>query len=355
VGLRAHGIRFGAHHIYMPLLLKPAPRALSLLLWGLKHGGLGQKGISELPTLAASGRTSIPLDPEIAKPLYRAVGYRVCGSRALRVDILERLADLIRPALSWRPGMPGEKPAGAADGRGFTVTVAMTSLVGCAGEDFSAILRALGYRMERRPAPPPEVKPEIAASATLAPDAVAAATAESPQEIPEINATAAADPLPQPESAAAVQPEPTSETMAAAPSEAAQPPTEAAAAAAPSAEPAMIEVWRAGRPREERKPPRRRERERRIPQASALPAAADVAPASEPPAQEATRDEPHRHKPRKRDHPQRDRRPGRAPRPDRDQHPPRERNRERPIDPNSPFAALLELKARLEAAQKNES
>jgi len=29
--------------------------------------------------------------------------------------------------------MPGEKPAGTADGRGFTVTVAMTSLVGCAG------------------------------------------------------------------------------------------------------------------------------------------------------------------------------------------------------------------------------
>ena len=137
-GLRAHGIRFGAYHIYMPLLLKPAPRALSLLLWGLKHGGLGQKGISELPALAASGRTSIPIDPEIGKPLYRAIGYRVCGSRALRVDILERLADLIRPALSWRPGMPGEKPAGTADGRGFTVTVAMTSLAGCAGEDFSA-------------------------------------------------------------------------------------------------------------------------------------------------------------------------------------------------------------------------
>jgi len=53
------------------------------LLWGLKHGGLGQKGISELPALAASGRTSIPIDPEIAKPHYRAVGYRVCGSRAL--------------------------------------------------------------------------------------------------------------------------------------------------------------------------------------------------------------------------------------------------------------------------------
>jgi len=352
-GLRAHGIRFGAHHIYMPLLLKPAPRALSLLLWGLKHGGLGQKGISELPALAASGRTSMPLDPEIAKPLYRAVGYRVCGSRALRVDILERLADLIRPALSWRPGMPGEKPAGTADGRGFTVTVAMTSLVGCAGEDFAHILRALGYRMERRAAPPPDVKPEIATGAAPAPDETAAVTAA--EAAPAIPITA--DPLTETAgAAAAIQPEPAVETLAEAPSEAALQPTEAAPAAAASAEPAMIEVWRPGRPQGERRPPRRQERERRTPQASALPATTDAAPpAVQPPAREAKQERPHKHKSHKRERPERDRRPARAHRPDREPRPPRERNRERPIDPNSPFAALLELKARLEAAQKNES
>ena len=32
----------------------------------------------------------------------------------------------------------------------------MTSLTGSAGEDFASILRALGYRMERRPPPPPK-------------------------------------------------------------------------------------------------------------------------------------------------------------------------------------------------------
>jgi ATP-dependent RNA helicase SUPV3L1/SUV3 len=353
-GLRAHGIRFGAHHIYMPLLLKPAPRALSLLLWGLKHGGLGQKGISELPALAASGRTSIPLDPEIAKPLYRVVGYRVCGSRALRVDILERLADLIRPALSWRPGMPGEKPAGSADGRGFTVTVAMTSLVGCAGEDFANILRALGYRMERRPTPLPEAKPEIAPAATPLPDeTVAVAATEAPQAIP-----VTAEPLPDAASAAApIQPEPAVETAAEALSEATLQPTEAVHAAAGSSEPAMIEIWRPGRPRDERRPPRRQERERRAPQTPESPAAVDAAKVSEPPAPEAKRERSHKHKSHKHERPERERHAGRTHRPDRDQRPPRERERprERPIDPNSPFAALLELKARLEAGQKNES
>ena len=60
------------------------------------------QGVGDLPHLAASGRTSIPVDKDTAKALYRTAGYRVCGDRAVRVDILERLADLIRPALSWR-------------------------------------------------------------------------------------------------------------------------------------------------------------------------------------------------------------------------------------------------------------
>ena len=85
--------------------------------------------------------------------LYRIAGYRVCGERAVRVDILERLADLIRPALAWRAGAPGPKPPGAIDGFGFTVTVGMTSLAGCSGEDFASVLRSLGYRMEKRPKP----------------------------------------------------------------------------------------------------------------------------------------------------------------------------------------------------------
>ncbi len=35
--LRKYGVRFGAYHIYLPLLLKPAPRALATQLWALKH------------------------------------------------------------------------------------------------------------------------------------------------------------------------------------------------------------------------------------------------------------------------------------------------------------------------------
>ncbi|WP_237718380.1 helicase-related protein [Rhodovulum sp. PH10] len=183
--LRKYGVRFGAYHVYVPALLKPAPRALAAELWALKHGDVDTSGLDDLQRLAASGRTSFPVDKAVSRMLYRTIGYRVCGERAVRVDILERLADLIRPALSWRPNAPGEKPAGAFDGSGFTVTQAMTSLTGSSGEDLASILKALGYRMERRPKPPEALVPEVSAS-----EASDSETAEATTEV----VTAAAAP-----------------------------------------------------------------------------------------------------------------------------------------------------------------
>ena len=299
--LRKYGVRFGAYHIYMPGLLKPAPRTLGLLLFALKHGGLSQKGLDDLPALASSGRTSIAVDPEVAKPLYRIVGYRVCGPRAVRVDILERLADLIRPPLSWRPGMPGDKPAGAIDGRGFTITVAMTSLVGCSGEDFAAILRALGYRVERRPAPPPEAVTPSPAPATAVEAALMGPTDSEPATLAPV------EPSPVPEAAAERAPQPVPEAT----TQPEQVPVAAAAEAAPS-EPAMIEIWRPGRPEGARRP-RRKPEERRAQPDRPAPAAAS-APAEGAPKEGEPRPEARR--------PRQDERPRREERPRRDDSPP---------------------------------
>ena len=176
--LRKYGVRFGAYHIYIPGLLKPAPRSLATQLFALKDTSGELKGLDDVQALASSGRTSIPINKDISKALYRTAGYRVCGERAVRVDILERLADLIRPALAWRDNAPGVKPAGALDGRGFTVTVGMTSLVGSSGEDFASILRSLGYRMERKPKPA-----EAPAAEAAAAEREASADAATPAEL----------------------------------------------------------------------------------------------------------------------------------------------------------------------------
>ena len=152
--MRKLGVKFGAHHIYLPQSLKPAPRELALILFALKNGGVRQPGVSDLPQIVLSGRTSVALDPEIDPRLYEVAGFRVAGRRAVRVDILERLADIIRPLIALDASRhEGELPPGAAEGNGFRVTVEMTSLLGTAGEDFASILTSLGYRVRRTPKP----------------------------------------------------------------------------------------------------------------------------------------------------------------------------------------------------------
>ncbi len=305
--LRKLGVRFGAYHLYLPALLKPAPRAFAAQLWALRNSTVESvQGQAEVPHLAASGRTSFVADKDIPKGFYRAAGFHVCGERAVRVDILERLADLIRPAIAYRPGTtPGDPPAGAADGDGFIVTVSMTSLAGCSGEAFASILRSLGYQSQQRngPAitvplvPKASIEPitpaavEAASQEAISSDPVAASiesgledAASTPDVVsdealaaPRDEATAAAAPAPveaiEAESLASVIAEPVVEEVpvveAAADPELAETatssePAETAAAAETiesttaevSAEPATIEIWHPFRHRQVRRPAR---------------------------------------------------------------------------------------------------
>jgi ATP-dependent RNA helicase SUPV3L1/SUV3 len=408
--LRKYGVRFGAYHIYLPGLLKPAPRALATQLWAIKHESPDAKGVGELLHLAASGRTSIPVDKETPKALYRTAGYRICGERAVRVDILERLADLIRPAMSWREGAPGPKPDGFFDGRSFLVSGAMTSLTGASGEDFASILRSLGYRMDRKPKPAPAspTTETVAAAPDVA--VVAMPAAEAPSgPVPVESAAAVSDLssrslLPEPEfvpaeAASSVQ-EPAeelareakpAETVAAAPVES------TSAEAKPAEEPAFIEVWRpAGR--SERRPhrPRRPHRQQQVQvvvtegatappaegEATAAPSADASAPARGPrrPPRERTegagrekRQERHERQQRMQKQGERSERQDGRPRSSR---PRRERGegvdraereryyakpfgnsggRDKQPDPNSPFAKLAALKQQLEQSGKDPS
>ncbi len=379
--LRKHGVRFGAYHVYVPALLKPAPRALATQLFALKQTDGELKGLADIQHLAASGRTSIPISEEISTPLYRAAGYRICGGRAVRVDILERLADLIRPALVWREGAAGPKPAGAIDGFGFTVSVAMTSLVGSSGEDFASILRSLGYRMDRRPKP---VETAAPAADTMAPET---AIVDAPAALDEPAAeTAAVDTLPTEatppvvpasdevpadvaDAAHAEQQAPDVAAETAASDLADQSPAIAPAAEAggdgaeakTAEEPQFIEVWRPGGRLEGREKPRRgARRDHRREKLQEQPVASPATPAGEaaaatPAAEEARPPRRHHGKPHRKGRGDRHRE-DRGARPNLNKNaPPERRERERAPDPNSPFAKLAALKAQLEADAKERS
>ncbi len=451
--LRKYGVRFGAYHIFLPALLKPAARGLAALLWGLKNDNTDWSALTGAQHLAASGRTSFPVDKALDHDTYRTLGYKLAGERAVRVDILERLADLIRPALAWRPGTSGEKPAGAFDGRSFTVTQAMTSLTGSAGDDFAAVLKALGYRMDKRPPLPPEPTPPTAEQAAVtepvtgeaAPEAAAEseagvaaanvaaeetsvteAAADAPAEVAvvadevvaetpdvapvevveaavEAVSSVAAEPaIPEAAAESANEDGPAAEAVVV---EAAAVEGEPVAAAATPAEPELVEVWRPGGRSDERRPRHDRHHRQRGP---AKPAEGET-PASGERREHPRRHRPHRNpdnrgprpdapavaaeggeaaqaRPPRRDH--REERGDKGGRPPRDNNfKGRDRNqergkfdkrgrdgrkddrggaalrtyatsatpreRDRPADPNSPFAKLAALKDQLASTRKD--
>ncbi|WP_299848410.1 helicase-related protein [uncultured Roseovarius sp.] len=128
--LRKHGIRFGQFTIFMPLLLKPAPTRLRLVLWSLSNG------LEEFPEAPPPGLVTVPA----ATPgsdvtgFHTMSGYRAAGERAIRIDMLERLADMLR----------------VEDSRGgFEAKADMLSITGMTLEQFADLMQGLGYRAER--------------------------------------------------------------------------------------------------------------------------------------------------------------------------------------------------------------
>jgi ATP-dependent RNA helicase SUPV3L1/SUV3 len=150
--LRKYGVRFGAFNIYMPALLKPSAADLLLLLWSLHAGSEYALEPDSLPARPQQGLTSVEADGHIPDAYWRAAGFHVAGSRAVRIDMLERLSDLIRARTTFRPIEGAAAPSGATGAGGFRVVPELMSVVGCSGDDFASILKALGFRRERRPA-----------------------------------------------------------------------------------------------------------------------------------------------------------------------------------------------------------
>jgi len=306
--LRKYGVRFGAFNIFLPPLLKPAPAELTLALWVLNQGNAAGLSVDQLPDPPRAGLTSVAIDTSVPPDFYRAAGYHVCGPRAIRVDMLERLADSIRPLLAWRESEPGQTPPrGSSGDGGFMVTPEMMSILGCSSSELGAVLATLGFRSEQRPAPKPRpqaprrpahapeeaqrtVEPADAATEADAP-ALADATAA------EASAIAAAEPVPsapdqrtarpiddggqsdavaveaaappisedqampsEPDQAEAVTTDGASPTDAASIEAVAAPETEIEAKAEIEVETEvqMVEIWRPRRRhREDRRPPRR--------------------------------------------------------------------------------------------------
>jgi ATP-dependent RNA helicase SUPV3L1/SUV3 len=316
--LRKHGVRFGQFTIFMPLLLKPAPTRLRLVLWSLFHD------LTEFPESPPPGLVTIPYVEAVPKGHYTLAGYHPAGARAIRIDMLERLADLLR----------------ARDSRaGFEAAPEMLSITGLSLEQFVDLMTGLGYKGTKGE----RVKVKAAAAPVVVP------VEEIVNPIPEEVSLLA--PVPEPEPEADVE------------------------EAAPEMEVFYTFTW-APKPRADRKP-YRPER--------AKPAGEGAAVEGEKPRGDRPRgdgskgerpkfDRPRRDKPQgdgpKADRPQGDRPHGDRPqgerprgdkprgdgykgkgkpekRDDRPKYEARPPRVEKPIDPDNPFAALLALKGKV--------
>ncbi|PWE16823.1 ATP-dependent DNA helicase [Marinicauda salina] len=125
--LRAAGVRIGEHAVFLPALLKPKAARLNALLKAVWEGR------AEHAFDAPPGRTSLPVEAGRSESDYAAAGYQRCGPLAVRLDILERLADLIRAGRA------------AGEGKAFALTAEMTALLGCTTDELRGVLKALGY------------------------------------------------------------------------------------------------------------------------------------------------------------------------------------------------------------------
>jgi ATP-dependent RNA helicase SUPV3L1/SUV3 len=126
--LRKHGVRFGQFTVFLPLLLKPAPTRLRLVLWSLWNG------LDEFPESPPPGLVTIPNIVEVPKQHYTLSGYHPAGTRAIRIDMLERLADILR----------------TKDSRaGFEAAPEMLSITGMTLEQFADLMAGLGYKGEK--------------------------------------------------------------------------------------------------------------------------------------------------------------------------------------------------------------
>jgi len=183
-GLRRFGIRIGASSLYMPFVMKPHATELRLAMWAMANN---VEGISKIPT---PGMVWVEIEDGIPSAFYELAGFRPCGKKAVRMDMLERLADAVRPLGSGRDW--------------FEVTPEIMGLVGLSGEDFAGVMTTAGYKHEVRQVVPQKADEVKAKAEGTEPESAAAP--ETAAEVPAEDGAPEAAPEAVPDSVTEIEP-----------------------------------------------------------------------------------------------------------------------------------------------------
>jgi ATP-dependent RNA helicase SUPV3L1/SUV3 len=148
--LRNKGVRLGPILLFCPDLNKPAAVRLRAVLYALYHG-------MTLPApVVPDGMVSQVVEAdELLKGFYRAISYPVYGRRAIRIDMLDRVVNLVYEL---------------ADKGQFKAQHQMAEWLGCPIADLYAVLEEMGHVKISEPADQPpaefaEIPEEVAVKA----------------------------------------------------------------------------------------------------------------------------------------------------------------------------------------------
>ena len=167
--LRSCGIRIGAETLFVPSLVKPKAVQWRAMLWKLYND-------REAAPPPGAGLVTVPADDDLPEDFLEACGYARLGGRAVRIDVLDRVAiDLQRQSRAGK----------------MNIGAAQLNLLGLSMDDARPVFEALGYVAEK-----------------VIKTAEAVATAET-AETAETGETAVAAETPEP----ATNPEPVEELV----------------------------------------------------------------------------------------------------------------------------------------------
>lgn len=126
------GMRTGCDYLYFPMLLKPAAQRVLAILWKVWNNKTQYE-----TGFATDGKMSFAADRAVPRALYLAQGYALAGTRAIRVDVMERFTAKLREVTRQDKGKPQILP------------LELLSIAGLKRDEAEDVFGFLGFRVTK--------------------------------------------------------------------------------------------------------------------------------------------------------------------------------------------------------------
>ncbi len=126
------GMRLGHDYLFFPMLLKPAAQRVCAILWKVWFDK------TQYATgFAVDGKMSFAVERGVPRALYLVQGYALAGTRAIRVDVMERFTAKLREVTRQDKGKPQVLP------------LELLSIAGLKRDEAEEVFGFLGFKVTK--------------------------------------------------------------------------------------------------------------------------------------------------------------------------------------------------------------